>query len=254
MSLGTTPAPTGGPISPHAPRPDALARDVVVVAASTGGLAAGSSMLGALPPHFPAAIILVQHRSPDRAHLLPEILQSRVALPVHVARDGERLRAGHLYVAPPDQQALITSYRTIRLTEPHAAAWPLRRGIADPLFASAAAAFHERTFAVVLSGHMADGARGAEAVKQCGGCVLVQDPRTATVADMPSAALTAGPADFALPPRALAHALTALIMAPGARAFFRVESGQVLVPIAPTARAPQSAWRVNPPRLPREHV
>src|SRR5262249_38913462 len=96
------------------------------------------------------------------------------------------------------------------------------RPAADPLFLSAAECFGERVIGVVLSGYLSDGALGSRGIVKAGGRVLVQDETTSLAFDMPRAALRTGTVDFSLPPAGIAHALTAMLMAPGAAAWFRV--------------------------------
>jgi two-component system chemotaxis response regulator CheB len=196
--------------------------DIVAIAASSGGLEAASELLAALPADFPAPILLVQHRTPEYEHLLIEILQRRVALRVVAARAGSRLRGGTIYVAPAGRQALVTPCHTLQVGEPRSGQWPLLRGTADPLFNSVAQVYGERAIAVVLTGRLTDGARGAQAIKARGGRVLVQDLRSAVAAAMPRAALATGCSDFAFAPTMLARVLIALVMVPGAAALFHV--------------------------------
>jgi two-component system CheB/CheR fusion protein len=54
--------------------------------------------------------------------------------------------------------------------------------------------------AVILSGTGSDGTKGAEAIQQAGGLVLVQDPLSAKFDGMPNSAIAAGHADFILVP------------------------------------------------------
>ena len=44
--------------------------DIVTLASSAGGLAALSTVLGDLPPEFPAAIVVVQHLDPRHRSLM----------------------------------------------------------------------------------------------------------------------------------------------------------------------------------------
>lgn len=195
---------------------------VVAIAASSGGLEATSELLAALPADFPAPILLVQHRSPEHEHLLVEILQQRLSLRVVGARHGARLCDGTVYVAPAGRQVLVTPSHTVQVEDPRANQWPLRRGTADPLFASVAQVYGERAVAVVLTGRLMDGARGAAAIKARGGRVLVQDLHSAAAAAMPRATLATGCSDFSFSPAMLARVLIALVMVPGAAALFRV--------------------------------
>jgi two-component system chemotaxis response regulator CheB len=77
--------------------------DVVAVAASAGGLEALGTLLAALPPDFPAAVVVVQHVDPKHRSLLAEILARRTALGVKQAADGDRLRPGWVFIATPRQ-------------------------------------------------------------------------------------------------------------------------------------------------------
>lgn len=97
------------------------------------------------------------------------------------------------------------------------------RPTADPLFSSAALCFGPNVTAIVLTGALSDGADGAFRIAEAGGRVLVQDDKTAPFFDISHAAIRRASVDFVLPPTGIAHALIALLMAPGADAWFRVE-------------------------------
>jgi two-component system, chemotaxis family, protein-glutamate methylesterase/glutaminase len=203
--------------------------DLVVVAASQGGFAAYRRILAALPPEFPAAVIVLQHRAVRQHDVLAKLVARGTRLAVEPAQAGARPRAGAVYVAPADRQLLLTPKGSFTLADPQAP-WPL----ADPLLASAAAAYGARMIAVVVSGRLRDGAVGVQAVKRAGGRVLVQDQATAECFGMPSAAIATGCVDFVLPVEIISSALVALVMAPGAAAWLRVP-----VPSwAPLATAP----------------
>lgn len=79
----------------------AASRKLVVIATSSGGLHALTQVLSSLPPDFPAAIAVVQHRSPQHPELLPELLSQRTDLKVRHARDGDLLEPGTVYICPP---------------------------------------------------------------------------------------------------------------------------------------------------------
>ncbi len=209
------------PGSPYA------AFDVVAMAASTGGLRAYSQLLAALPSNFPAAVILVQHRTPRHQHLLVDLLSRRSALPTREAAAADRLRGGTVYVAPSDQQLVVHPDGTLTVSPPPAGG--LWRCAADPLFESVAVAFGERAIGVVLTGELSDGAAGVQAIKRTGGRVLIQDQATAECWSMPRASIATGCVDFVLPLQTITAALVALVMAPGAATLLRV-------PTAPWAR------------------
>ena len=182
--------------------------DVVALAASAGGLNALTRVLEALPAHFPAAVVVVQHLDPRHRSLMADILSRRTTLPVKEAAEGDELRSGRAYIAPPNRHLLVNPDRTLSLTQTELVHFV--RPSADLLFESTAASFKERAIAVVLSGSGSDGAMGVKAIKKMGGTVIVQDARNAEFAGMPEAALATGMADFVLPLDEIAPALQKL--------------------------------------------
>jgi two-component system chemotaxis response regulator CheB len=197
-----------------------MAFDVVVIAASLGGISALSQVLSALPADFPAAIIVVQHLSPTSPSQLADLLSRRTSLWVKWAEEGDRLQPGVVFVAPPNQHLLLREGDVLTLRQSPRVQWV--RPSADVLFASVAASYGERAIAVVLTGAGRDGARGVQMMKQMGGRVLVQDMATSRSFGMPSAAIRTGCIDFILPLRTIAPALITLVMVRGAAMLFHV--------------------------------
>lgn len=165
-------------------------------------------MLAALPADFPAALAVVQHLDPRHRSVMAEILGRSCKVAVKEAREGDPLRAGRAYVAPPNRHLLVNPDHTLTLTQTELVHFV--RPSADLLFESAAASFRERAIAVVLSGSGHDGAMGVKAVKKMGGTVIVQDAKDAEFAGMPQAALATGSVDFVLPLDDIAPALQKL--------------------------------------------
>jgi two-component system, chemotaxis family, protein-glutamate methylesterase/glutaminase len=143
---------------------------------------------------------------------MAEILAKRTALPVKEAAQGERARAGHVYIAPPNRHLLVNAAGRLELTQTELVHFV--RPSADLLFESAAAAYGERAIAVVLSGTGHDGSMGVKAIKKTGGTVIVQDARDAEFGGMPAAALATGMVDFVLPLDEIAPALQKLCAVP----------------------------------------
>jgi two-component system, chemotaxis family, protein-glutamate methylesterase/glutaminase len=181
---------------------------VVALVASLGGLEALSEVLAALPPSFPAAVVVMQHVESGRVSRLPEILQMRTALPVRTAADGDTLFAGTVYVAPSGRHLGIRDGRTLALTD--TAPVNFSRPSADVLLDSLAAA-GAPVVAVVLTGRGEDGAAGSVLVRDSGGTVLAQDRGTSADFGMPGAAVAAGGVSEVLPLDAIAPRLVRLI-------------------------------------------
>jgi two-component system, chemotaxis family, protein-glutamate methylesterase/glutaminase len=191
------------------------ALDVVAVAASAGGLRALSRLLSGLPADFPAAVVVVQHLSPDHLSLMAEILRGRTALPVHQAGAGDRLLPGRVYIAPPDYHVLARPDGTLALWQGQRVHFV--RPSASVLFESVAANWGAHAIAVVLTGTGGDGAEGVTAIKLAGGTVIVQDEATSEYFGMPGAAIHTGNVDLVLPLDEIAGTLNRLLR-PGALA------------------------------------
>jgi two-component system, chemotaxis family, protein-glutamate methylesterase/glutaminase len=143
-------------------------------------------MLARLPVDLLASVHVVLHISATGGRTLPRILDRAGPLLAGAAVDGENVRRGRIYVAPPDRHLLISEGAT-RLSR-----GPRQNGLrpaADPLFRSAALYGGARVIAVVLSGTLDDAAVGSATVEHHGGIVLVQDPRQASYDGMPRSAL-----------------------------------------------------------------
>jgi two-component system chemotaxis response regulator CheB len=180
---------------------------VIGIAASAGGLAALSTVVGGLRPDLNAAILILQHLSPTYPSQLATILARRTRLEVKEAASQDRLRPGAILTAPPGLHLLVSPDGTISFS--HLPAVNHVRPAADRLFESIARSFGPRAIAVILTGTGHDGARGAQVVKQAGGIVIVQDEATSQFFGMPGAAIKAGEVDRILPLSGIAPALEA---------------------------------------------
>jgi two-component system, chemotaxis family, protein-glutamate methylesterase/glutaminase len=187
--------------------------DIVALAASAGGLAALSQVLSGLPAEFTPAVVVVQHLDPRHRSLMADILNRRTPLPTKEAQEGERVRGGTVFIAPPNRHLLVNRDATLSLSQSELVHFV--RPSADLLFESVAASYGERVIAVVLSGSGSDGAMGLQAVKKMGGTVIVQDERTAEFFGMPQAAIKTGTVDFVLPLEEIAPALLHLVSGVG---------------------------------------
>jgi two-component system chemotaxis response regulator CheB len=194
--------------------------EVVAIAASAGGVVALRQLLAELPCDFPVPVVVVQHRAADPSSRLADVLGFHTALRVKDAQDGEPLRAGTVYLGPPDRHVMVRPDHTLHLDDSSRVHFV--RPAADLLFRSLAASFGKRVLAVVLTGWGSDAARGARAIKYAGGRVLAQDEATSERFEMPSATIATGCVDFVLPLSRIASALVTLVMVRGAASFFTV--------------------------------
>lgn len=169
-------------------------KNIIVIAASVGGLQPLRKIVEALPGDCPASVFIVVHIGDHRSDL-PTILSWSSKLSVSFARDGSPIQAGHIYVAPPDQH-MVLEFGRIRLNRGPKVHHT--RPAADPLFISAAVAYGDRVTGVVLSGGDNDGAEGLRAIKQHGGRGVVQKPEEAIDPSMPETAIARDSPDACL--------------------------------------------------------
>lgn len=171
-------------------------RRLIVIGTSAGGIEALRELVGALPPELPAAIAVVMHVARESPGVLHEILDRSGPLQAVHATNGERLRPGVIYVAPPDHHLLVEPGR-IRVTRgPKENRF---RPAIDPLFRSAAQVFGPAAIGVILTGSLDDGTSGLGAIKKLGGIAVVQDPADALFPSMPQNALKYVEADHVVP-------------------------------------------------------
>jgi two-component system chemotaxis response regulator CheB len=183
--------------------------DVVLIAASAGGLSALRTILSALPADFAAAVAVVLHREP-RPSALAELLDASTRLEVREAEEGDWLQPGMVHLAPPGRHLLISADESLRLSDSPKVQFS--RPAADRLFESGAESLMSRIIAVVLTGWNQDGSAGVRAVKLMGGRVIVQDVATAEAAEMPLSAMRTGAVDRVLPLVEIAPCLMDLVL------------------------------------------
>jgi two-component system chemotaxis response regulator CheB len=184
---------------------------LVVIGASGGGVAAIEAVLAALPPAFPAPILVVLHLSPTRKSLLPEVLTHAGPLRAAAAVDGEPLRPGRIYIASPDHHLMAGRDRVCITRGPKENHF---RPSIDVLFRSAAYYYGSRAIGIVLSGGLTDGATGLYAIRRLGGVAVIQDPGEALYSSMPLAAMSRVDVDYALPVAEIGRLLTSLVEEP----------------------------------------
>ena len=213
-------------------------RDIVAIGASAGGVDALRSLARELRGDLPASVLVVVHLSNQFPSELDRILSESGPLPASFASHDETLQRGHIYIAPPERHLLIERGRIYLGTGPrenHA------RPAIDPLLRSAGVCCGPRSIGVVLTGMLGDGAAGLQAIKQCGGIAVAQDPADAAYPSMPRTAIARARPDHVLGLAEIPALLDRLVAQPPGAAqacpgFYRYE-----VEIAKDGRADMQA-------------
>ena len=170
--------------------------EVLVIGVSAGSLEVILHALPLLKNPLPISIIIVLHRKNNSDSTLTNLFKAKTRIAVKEAEEKEIIRAGNIYIAPPDYHLLIEKDRTFSLD--YSEKVHFSRPSIDLTFQTAAETYRESLAGLLLSGANADGAEGLELIKLTGGKVAVQNPKTAEVSYMPQQALDKLEPDYIL--------------------------------------------------------
>lgn len=186
-------------------------RDIIVIGASAGGIVALRKLVASLPTDFGAAMFIVQHVSAHTVSYLPDILNRSGPLRAVHPHDGDPIKTGRIYVAPPDCHLLMEEDRVLVKKGPKENRF---RPSIDALFRSAAYTYGPRVIGVVLTGLLNDGTSGMWSVQRLGGVCVVQEPEDAEYNSMPTSVLEYVDADYVVPLADMAATLCRLVAEP----------------------------------------
>ena len=172
--------------------------DLILIGASTGGIAAIETVLASFPADCPPTLV-VQHIRDGFVSGFVQRLNARCRPRVVEATDGDRLCRGTIYLAADAERHLVIAGQALPRCSLVAA--PPRNGhrpAVDPLFESALPRARG-VAAALLTGMGSDGAVGLGALRQAGAQTIAQDRATSVVWGMPRAAVEQGAAAQVLP-------------------------------------------------------
>ncbi|TWU24990.1 Chemotaxis protein methyltransferase [Novipirellula galeiformis] len=177
---------------------------IVGVGASAGGLDALRQLLEAMPERPEFAIVIILHLARDKPSLAPSLLSKYTTMEVRQVHEETLVRPNCVYIISPGSYLGIQEGR-LQLTEIEGGR---TTPVAVDLFFKSLAKDQTRcAIGVILSGTGSDGTRGAKAIKEAGGFVIVQEPSTAEFAGMPESAIASGVVDRVLSPQEIPAAI-----------------------------------------------
>jgi two-component system chemotaxis response regulator CheB len=189
---------------------DGTLRDsaLIAIGASTGGVEALFSVLGALPPECPP-VLVVQHMPAAFTGSFADRLDRECRITVKEATDGSPLLRGTAYIAPGGERhmELIGGAKgnvRLRATDPVSG----HRPSVDTLFRSVAKRGAEAV-GVILTGMGADGAEGMLEMRRAGARTFGQSKDSCVVYGMPRSAFELGAVERELSLTALPEAILA---------------------------------------------
>jgi two-component system CheB/CheR fusion protein len=160
---------------------------IVAVGASAGGLEALTSFFDHTPLDS-VSYVIIPHLSPNIKSQMVEILSRYSTLEVVEATEGMEVEKNKVYLIPNTKYMGIKEGQLYMFEKqdegkPHMTI--------DSFFTSLAKERGDKALGVILSGVGTDGSRGAVAIKNAGGLIMVQDPLDAKFNGMPIAAISA---------------------------------------------------------------
>ncbi|MDX8390997.1 MAG: chemotaxis protein CheB [Mariprofundaceae bacterium] len=168
---------------------------LLAIGASTGGTEALRRVLPKFPADFPA-VVIVQHIPKAFAAKFVERLDQCTPMRVVVAKEGEQILKGHIYVGAEDEHFRI---------EKQGASFVCRVDGRDKinghcpsvnaLFDSLAEHAGANVIGALMTGMGDDGATGLKKMRDAGGRTLVQDEESSVVWGMPGEAMKIGAAE-----------------------------------------------------------
>lgn len=174
-----------------------FAKKLLIIGASTGGPRAISLLLSKLRGMF-SPIIIVQHMPEEMVEAWVSRLQRLYPdLNVTLARNGEYLKAGKIYIAPGGKHCFIDSGKKIRLVFGEKVNYVIPA--IDVAFESAAPIYKDGLLGVILTGMGKDGMVGAKKIRKNGGKVIAEHESTCVIASMPKAVVDNDSANKVVP-------------------------------------------------------
>lgn len=167
--------------------PSAAARQVWVLAASTGGQDAVRQFLRALPSNLGLGFIYLQHSAGREQESTVMAMSRQGRYPAYAAEHGTVIKANRTAVIASEQMVEVATNGTFLLRPGR---WPGRYSPSfDQVFANIARVYRRNCGVIAFSGTGDDGAMGVRLVHQQGGQVWVQTPSSCVAGAMPEAIL-----------------------------------------------------------------
>jgi two-component system, chemotaxis family, protein-glutamate methylesterase/glutaminase len=186
---------------------------IVGIVGSAGSPAAVTHIITKLRPNFRTPIVVALHMPQGFTRSFSDRLSRTTRFNVREARDGEAVADSQVFIAPGGHHITVARDEdtTLRFQiEPALEGRDFYAPSANRLLGSLAESYADAALGVVLTGMGEDGLRGARAIRERGGRIIVESRDSAVIWGMPRAVSEAGLADAELNPAAIAAALPLL--------------------------------------------
>ena len=188
---------------------------VIAIGSSTGGTEALKVVLGGLPHNAPA-VLVVQHMPHNFLESFAQRLNQLCAMDVKIARHGEFLQSGTVYIAPGDKHMVLRR---------SGASYFIEIGIGkkvsghcpsvDVLFNSVSKVAGSNAIGAILTGMGSDGARGLLNMHTAGAKTIAQSEESCVVYGMPKEAVRLGGVDMVVSLSDISQHIVSILAAGG---------------------------------------
>jgi two-component system chemotaxis response regulator CheB len=172
---------------------------VIAIGASTGGTEAIRRVITRFPADTPG-VVIVQHMPAGFTKMFADRLNEECAMEVQEAKNGDRILAGRILIAPGDFHMRVK--RSGGIYQVHVDQEEKvcgHRPSVEVLFRSAARQVGANAIGVMLTGMGHDGADAMKLMREEGARTLAQDEATSVVFGMPKEAYVRGGAERLVP-------------------------------------------------------
>jgi two-component system chemotaxis response regulator CheB len=189
-----------GALNHHPHTFDTLRYKAVLIGASTGGTGAIEEILRTLPVNFPVPIVIAQHMPAGFIHSFADRLDKLSPLKVKVARLGEPLAEGVVYILPGEYNSTLRQEgKKVVFDSTPQQYEAYNCPSVDALFLSGAAIYGSEAIALLLSGMGRDGVQGMAALQQAAALNIAQDEASSVIFGMPKEAIQQGLVQHVVP-------------------------------------------------------
>lgn len=213
MLTGAAPStPSARQVAHGRQQPQGIGPCLLTIGASSGGPQALAELLAGLPQDFGGAVVIVQHVDAQFAPGLAQWLDGQCALPVRLARQGDRPAPGEVLIAGTNEHLVmlpdgVLDYSARPDDSPY-------RPSVDVFWHSVNLHWDGEVTAVLLTGMGRDGARGMLELRDRGAHTIAQSRDSCAVFGMPRAAIEMGAAVSVQPLADIAAAVRGEVSSP----------------------------------------
>ena len=186
-------------------------KKVIAIGASTGGIEAITEIITQLPFLSPG-VVIVQHMPPIFTTMFADRLNTKSAMLVKEAQNGDMIKPGLVLVAPGDKHLQVEkagkSFR-VKISDEDKVCG--HRPSVEVMMQSMAKHVGAMGIGIMLSGMGSDGADGMLAMRNAGAKTIAQDEATSVVFGMPKEAYQRGGAQCLMPLQKIANEIIKLL-------------------------------------------